>query len=62
MELLKFRSLYLVPKLGLGTSLPARLVLAPIIIPKYNLGTREREHSLHPLSPEGEGRVKVENP
>ncbi len=31
---------FLVPKLGLGTQLPAKLSLATIFVPKYNLGTR----------------------
>ena len=30
---------FLVPKLGLGMSLLARLSLATIFVPKYNLGT-----------------------
>ena len=30
---------YLVPKLGLGTPLLAKLSLATIFVPKYNLGT-----------------------
>jgi hypothetical protein len=30
----------LVPKLGLGTPLPAKLSLATILVPKCNLGTR----------------------
>jgi hypothetical protein len=34
---------YLVPKLGLGTPLLAKLSLATIFVPKYNLGTREKE-------------------
>ena len=33
------RSVFLVPKLGLGTHLPAKLSLATIFVPKYNLGT-----------------------
>ena len=31
---------FLVPKLGLGTHLPAKLSLATIFVPKCNLGTR----------------------
>jgi len=33
--------LFLVPRLRLGTHLPAKLSLATIFVPKYNLGTRE---------------------
>ena len=34
---------YLVPKLGLGTPLLAKLSLATIFVPKYNLGTSGKE-------------------
>jgi hypothetical protein len=35
----KRQILWLVPKLGLGTPVPANLSLATIFVPKYNLGT-----------------------
>jgi hypothetical protein len=37
-------SFLLVPKLGLGTHLPAKLSLAPIFVPKYNLGMSTSHH------------------